>query len=129
MRADATDGRALDALRFLVAGGINTALTALVYFVSLGFTSPMLAYAMAWATGLCFVMIFYPDRVFVGGTRSLRARLLLGALTVGVFIVGIITLRAMIGLTGEPYFSFLATLAVTTTLNFLGGRRLLRGRT
>ena len=28
--------------------------------------------------GLGFVMIFYPDRVFVGGTRSPRARLQIG---------------------------------------------------
>lgn len=123
----AADDPALDALRFLVAGGINTGLTAIVYFACLTFASPMLAYAIAWAAGLSFVMIFYPDRVFVGGARSAAARLKLGALTAGVFLAGMLLLRALGSVTGEPYLSFAVTLAATTALNFLGGRMLLRG--
>ena len=74
-----------DALRFLVAGGLNTALTTLVYFAGLLVASPGVSYTIAWLVGLAFVMIFYPDRVFVGGDTSPKARLMLGVVVIGVY--------------------------------------------
>jgi len=122
------DGVAADGLRFLVAGAINTALTAAVYFLCLPFISPAVAYAIAWLVGICFVMIVYPNRVFLGGRRTLRARLLFGALTVAVFLVGLVALRFLVQSIGDARIAFLITLALTTALNFLGGRALSRGR-
>lgn len=123
-----TDGIAADGLRFLAAGAVNTALTVAVYFVSLPFMSPSAAYAAAWLVGIGFVMIVYPDRVFVGGRRTLRARLSLGALTVVVFLVGLFTLRWLVQAGSDARIAFLLTLVLTTALNFLGGRMLSRGR-
>jgi putative flippase GtrA len=127
MPPKATDAAPADALRFLAAGAINTGLTAAVYFAGLPFMPPTAAYALAWGVGLCFVMIFYPDRVFVGGRRSLRTRLLFGALTVAVFLVGMVTLRLLVPIFGDARIAFVVTLALTTGLNFLGGRALSRG--
>ena len=71
-------------------------------------------------------MIFYPDRVFVGGNNSPKARLMLGAVTIGVFLIGLALLQLLIRLTGEARIAFLLTLAVTTVINFVAGRTLLR---
>lgn len=122
------DSVGADGLRFLAAGTINTALTAAVYFLCLPFTSPTGAYAIAWLVGIGFVMIVYPDRVFVGGRRTWRARLLFGALTVAVFLVGLVTLRWLVQAGSDARVAFLVTLVLTTALNFVGGRVLSRGR-
>lgn len=122
------DGVAADGLRFLAAGAINTGLTAAVYFMGLPFMSPSVAYAVAWLVGIGFVMIVYPDRVFVGGRRTWRARLLFGALTMAVFAVGLVTLRWLVEAGSDARIAFLGTLVLTTTLNFLGGRAISKGR-
>lgn len=122
----ATDHVSSDAVRFLVAGGLNTALTTLVYFAGLLVASPGVSYAIAWLIGLAFVMVFYPDRVFVGGDNSLKARLMLGAVTIGVFVIGLGLLQVFIRLTGEARLSFVVTLIATTAINFLAGRTVLR---
>jgi putative flippase GtrA len=122
----ATDHVGSDAARFLVAGGLNTALTTLVYFAGLLLASPGVSYTIAWLVGLAFVMVFYPDRVFVGGDNSLKARVMLGAVTVGVFVIGLGLLQVFIQLTGEARIAFLLTLVATTVINFVAGRTLLR---
>lgn len=115
-----------DGVRFLIGGAINTAITSAIYFAFLLITTPNLAYATAWLVGLGFVMIVYPDQVFVGGSRSAKARITLGATTALVFLAGILTLRALIALTDAPRLSFFGTLAFTTLLNFIAGRTILR---
>jgi len=122
----APDHAAADGMRFLVAGGLNTALTTLVYFAGLMVASPGVSYTAAWLVGLVFVMVFYPDRVFVGGDNSVKARLMLGAITIGVFLIGLGLLQLFIRLTGEERIAFLLTLVTTTALNFVAGRTLLR---
>lgn len=124
--AVASTGRQADFRRFIVAGVVNTTLTSAVYFAGLLIFSPTVSYAVAWLAGLGFVMVFYPDHVFVGGARSMKARLWLGAVTVGVFLIGALVLRGMIDLTGDARIAFLITLLFTTVLNFLSGRTLLR---
>ncbi len=127
MAAKRTDHVYADALRFLAAGLLNTILTAAVYFAGLPFLSPTAAYALAWLVGLCFVVVVYPERVFARGNRSPRTRLWFALLTVGVFLAGVAMLRTFDALLGEARVAFLLTLAVTTALNFLGGRLIARG--
>jgi len=122
----APDHVSSDALRFLIAGGLNTALTTLVYFAGLMVALPAVSYTIAWLVGLAFVMVFYPDRVFVGGDNSLKGRLMLGAITIGVFLIGLGLLQLFIRLTGDARIAFLLTLVATTAINFLAGRTLLR---
>lgn len=126
MAAPKREHLAADATRFLAAGAVNTGLTSAIYLALLMFTSPSVAYAIAWLVGLGFVMIVYPDRVFVGGARSAKARIALGATTIAVFLAGLLTLRMLVALTEAPRLSFFATLAFTTLLNFVAGRILLR---
>lgn len=115
-----------DAVRFVVAGGLNTALTSAAYFVLVLALSPEIAYAISWALGLIFVVAIYPNRVFVGGRKSWMDRIILGTSTVAVFVLGLIILRALTAFWNSPQLAFVVTLASTTLANFLLGRFVLR---
>jgi putative flippase GtrA len=115
-----------DAGRFLIAGGINTALTSLVYFLCLMVMPSPASYTLSWLAGLAFVMYFYPTRVFPGGRSSTADRLLVGASVVGVFLVGLVVLWLLRMALEGSVLPFLGTLATTTALNFLVSRWLVR---
>lgn len=123
----AADGIRTDAVRFLVAGGVNTALTSLIYFVCLTLLSSSASYAIAWLAGLALVMLFYPDRVFPGGRTGLADRLAMGGSIVVVFLVGLASLHCLQAILQNTAIAFFATLAITTGLNFLISRWILRG--
>ncbi|ESY81498.1 hypothetical protein LB577_13875 [Mesorhizobium sp. B283B1A] len=123
MAADRIGG---DAARFLVAGGLNTALTSIVYFAGLTVLTSSLSYGLAWLVGLVFVMTFYPDRVFPGGRTGLADRLAIGGSVAAVFVVGLATLHFLEQLLQSRTVAFFSTLAFTTILNFLVSRWILR---
>lgn len=115
-----------DAVRFLAAGGLNTALTSIVYFAALSIFPPVVSYSMAWLVGLAFVVVFYPDRVFPGGRNGFTDRLAVGSSSVAVFVVGLAILYFLGQVLQSHAVTFFATLAITTMLNFLASRCLLR---
>lgn len=117
-----------DAIRFLVAGGLNTALTSGVYFAGLTILSSGTSYTVAWLVGLAFVMVFYPDRVFPGGRTGLVDRLAIGGSVGAVFVAGLATLHLLERALQSQAAAFFATLAITTILNFLVSRWILRRR-
>ncbi|WP_181177414.1 GtrA family protein [Mesorhizobium sp. B4-1-1] len=121
-----TDRIGSDAIRFLVAGGLNTALTSAVYFAGLMVLPSGISYTIAWLVGLAFVMIFYPDRVFPGGRTGLVDRLVVGGSVGAVFVAGLATLHLLERALQSQAAAFFATLAITTMLNFLVSRRILR---
>jgi putative flippase GtrA len=123
MAADRIGG---DALRFLVAGGLNTALTSLVYFVGLSVLPSTWSYALAWLAGLVFVMVFYPDRVFPGGRTGITDRLAIGVSIAVVFVLGLATLKTLESVLQNAAAAFFVTLAITTVLNFVISRWILR---
>lgn len=123
-----TDRIGPDALRFLAAGGLNTALTSAVYFAGLTVLSSGVSYTIAWLAGLAFVTAFYPDRVFPGGRAGFADRLALGGSVVAVFVVGLATLHLLERALQSRAVAFFATLAITTMLNFLVSRWILRRR-
>lgn len=123
MAADHIGG---DAVRFLVAGGLNTALTSLVYFTGLSVLPSGLSYALAWLAGLVFVMVFYPDRVFPGGRTGIADRLAIGASIAVVFVLGLATLKTLENVLQNAAAAFFVTLAITTVLNFVISRWILR---
>lgn len=123
MAADRIGG---DAARFLVAGGLNTALTSIVYFAGLTVLTSSLSYGLAWLVGLVFVMTFYPDRVFPGGRTGLADRLAIGGSVAAVFVAGLATLHFLEQLLQSRTVAFFSTLAFTTILNFLVSRWILR---
>jgi putative flippase GtrA len=115
-----------DAIRFLVAGGLNTALTSAVYFAGLTLLPSAVSYTIAWLAGLVFVMVFYPDRVFPGGRAGLADRLAVGGSVAVVFVAGLAILHFLERMLQSRGAAFFATLAATTMLNFLVSRWILR---
>lgn len=117
-----------DAIRFLVAGGLNTALTSVVYVAGLAFFPSGVSYAIAWLCGLVFVMALYPNRVFIGGRRTVADRMAMGGSTVVVFLIGLGSLHFLEAALKNSVAAFFVTLALTTALNFSISRWILRRR-
>jgi len=115
-----------DAVRFLVAGGLNTALTSLVYFIGLTVVPSGVSYTMAWLAGLAFVMMYYPERVFLGGRTGIADRLAMGASVIAVFLIGLASLHLLERALKNATAAFFITLVMTTILNFAISRWILR---
>ena len=116
-----------DGLRFLVGGGLNTAISYLAYLFFLLFTHYQVAYAWSWVVGLLIIVIFYPSRVFVGSQNSWKKTTLLIAQYVLVFFFGLQCLKSLVVYVGvSEQLAALFTMAFTTVLNFLLMRLLFR---
>lgn len=115
-----------DAVRFIVAGGLNAILTLLVYQALLYVMPPQPAYAIAWTTGIVFIMIFYPARVFPEGRTAFADRLSLAATYLGVFLFGLALLQGLAVAGIPPRLGILVVMVATTIVNFLAARFLLR---
>jgi hypothetical protein len=124
---DGQTGASSDAVRFVAAGIVNTVLSFLAYEAALHWLRPTQAYAVGWLVGLMFLIKFYPERVFVGGYTAWTRRLWLAVTYIGVFALGVVTLDAVVSWTSAPTFAVIVTIGVTTTLNFVLSRALLRG--
>ena len=116
-----------DAIRFLIAGGLNTALSYGVYWLLLIWLSYQAAYAMSWVFGLLLVVILYPSKVFVGSQNSRRKQLIVAGQYLLVFCAGLGLLSVLV-----DYFSILpkwaaiVVMGFTTVLNFVLMRVLYR---
>lgn len=116
----------LDGIRFLLGGLSNAVLTFAIYQLALMFFGPKLAYCIAWACGLLFVVWVYPDRVFIGGKSDASARIRLGASYLIIFILGLLALELFHVFGVSPRISIIFVMAFTTLINFLAGRFVLR---
>ena len=115
-----------DAIRFLIAGAINTLLTLAVYQIALLWFSELISYSLAWAVGLFYVAIIYPERVFVGGRKDWLSRLLVVLSYVMTYFVGVFVLTKTIDMEVHRRLAIFISLIVTTTLGFLLSRLFLR---
>jgi len=118
-------GWAMDGVRFVLAGVVNTLITLAAYQVLLFVVPAWLAYTISWAGGLLFVMIFYPARVFAGARRDLPARVGLATSYAVVFVLGLVTLRVLGNFGLSSRIAIFGVLAMTTALNFVLGRFIL----
>ncbi|MGE8687171.1 hypothetical protein EUC41_20180 [Achromobacter denitrificans] len=115
-----------DAIRFLVAGGLNTLLTLLVYQVALIWWSERVSYALGWVVGLAYVAIVYPSRVFVGGRKDIVSRVLVVFCYAVTYYVGVLILTKAIDMDIHRRLAIFISLAVTTSLGFILSRFVLR---
>jgi putative flippase GtrA len=122
----AATGVIADAGRFLIAGTFNVLLSLGVYQAALFVMRPALAYACAWIAGIAFLMAFYPNKVFPGGKQEVKDRMYLAVSYICVFLIGVLVLQALVGLSGAPRLAILGTLVLTTLLNFSFSRLILR---
>jgi putative flippase GtrA len=116
-----------DAVRFLLAGGLNTILSYLVYLLLNLVVSYQVAYALSWVFGLLFIVIFYPSKVFVGSENSWKKVALLVLQYVVVFMCGLQCLTLLVSHVGlSEALAALFTMVFTTGLNFILMRLLYR---
>lgn len=116
-----------DALRFLIAGGLNTALSYLVYLALLLVVNYQWAYALSWVFGLLLVILFYPSKVFVGSQNSFKKQIIVAGQYVLVFCLGLGLLSLLVDyLNVAAALAAIITMGVTTGLNFLLMRLLYR---
>jgi putative flippase GtrA len=127
--AEATDARMMtDAGRFLVAGTCNALLSLAVYQAALFVARPAISYFTAWIAGIAFLVIVYPNKVFPGGRQGTKDRFYLAISYIGVFFLGLFFLEALVKLSAAPRLAILGTLVLTTAINFVLSRLILRRR-
>ena len=115
-----------DALRYLLAGGLNTVITFLLYQFLLSFFSSSISYVMSWTAGFLIVVIFYPDKVFTGGRANFLTRSLYAFMYITVFVFGLALLSFLASIGLSSRVSILLVLFATALLNLLFGRFLFR---
>lgn len=116
---------ALAAVRFGLAGGLNTLVTGVLLSLLATAIDPALAYTLVFAVGIA--LSTYLAGAFVFRVRMSRKEVALYvALYVGVYLVGLACLGVAIRLGMPEAWSGLVVF-VTAPLTFLGGRWLLKG--
>ncbi len=118
-----------DALRFLIAGSLNTALSYLVYFLLLLYVSYQWAYALSWVFGLLLVVILYPSKVFVGSQNSRKKQILVAGQYILVFCLGLVLLSLLVTYVEVPAaWAAIVVMGFTTIVNFILMRLLYRNK-
>lgn len=116
-----------DAVRFLLAGGLNTVLSYLVYLLLNFVVSYQIAYGLSWLFGLLFIVIFYPSKVFMGSENTWKKIALLILQYIVVFLCGLQFLMLLVSYVGlSEALAALLTMVFTTGLNFILMRLLYR---
>jgi len=110
------------AIRFLVVGGINTLATYAVFIVLGLFITAWIAYSVAFALGLAWV-VFGSSRFVFKATTSAKKIALFSGWYLLIYGVGRLVVHVFnpVGLF-ELAITSLVVLVVTTPLSFLGGR-------
>ncbi|WP_167762122.1 GtrA family protein [Blastococcus sp. CT_GayMR20] len=110
------------ALRFLLVGGLNTAVTVVLLAVLARVIDPSLAYSIVYAAGLVFTTVMTNRYVF-SADRSWSRMAAFVAWYLAVYGVGLAVVHALDSThRWSSLVLALATVAVTAPLSFLGGR-------
>lgn len=120
--------RAREVLRFLVAGGINTAITYLLYLLATRFVGYQAAYAIAFAAGVALSYVLSLRFVFrQTGNWKKFARYPLVYLA--QYVVGAIMLEVLVRALAVPvWIAPLIVVVLTLPLTFLLSRGILADR-
>ena len=110
--------------RFITAGLGNTLLTIGVYQLAVSFTSPLLAYLIAWCVGIAIVMLVYPSLVF-RRTATLANAGTIGAIYVVAFLIGCAVTALSARLQVPDRAIVVIATVVTSGFSYLCGRRAL----
>jgi putative flippase GtrA len=117
-----------EALRFLVAGAINTAVTYLLYLALLLLLNYTLAYTITYIAGIALAYLISTKYVFQVG-RSARGLALFPLIYIAQYLVGVFVLHVAVETFAVPQqFALLFSIAVTLPMTFLLSRWLLKRR-
>ena len=104
--------------RFIAAGALNTVITLAVFYCLLLTTPYGLAYAVSWVIGLAFIATVYPQHVF-RTAGHIASRVLIVAIYLMVFGIGLITLKALAVIGIPPTVAILLVLFLTSIVNYV----------
>ena len=107
-------------LRFLLVGGMNTAVTSLLFYGLALALPPRVAFTVVYVGGLAFVTLATPKYVFRVGTRP-RRRALLALWYVMTYAVGLGVVSALDAVFDSRAVIVVGTVLVTAPLGFAGG--------
>ena len=111
-----------EGLRFLIAGGINTLLSYLIYLALLRFASYLIAFSISFAAGIFIAYALNAGFVFRTGF-SLAKMAKFPALYVIQYLAGLLLLRVLIGSLGiDERIAPLINVALLTPLTFMINR-------
>jgi putative flippase GtrA len=117
-----------EALRFLVAGAINTAATYLLYLALLPLLNYTLAYTITYIGGIALAYLLSTKYVFQV-RRSARGLALFPLVYVAQYLAGVLVLRVAVETFAVPQkFALLFSIAATIPMTFLLSRWLLKRR-
>lgn len=117
---------AIEGLKFLVAGGLNTALTLSIYWLLLRVTDYRIAYTASYVLGVAASYLL--NSLFVFGTRpAIRSALAFPLVYVAQYIIGLGALWLWVeGLHLPQAWGVLAVVVVTMPMTFVLSRFVLR---
>lgn len=107
-------------LRFLLVGGMNTAVTSLLFYGLALALPPRVAFTVVYVGGLAFVTLATPKYVFRVRTRP-RRRALLALWYVMTYVVGLVAVSALDAVFDSRAVIVAGTVLVTAPLGFAGG--------
>jgi putative flippase GtrA len=108
--------------RFLVVGGVNTAVTVALLAVLAQLIDPAIAYSVVYVLGLAFTSVMTNRYVFSAAHSWARMAAFV-AWYLAVYGIGLTVVHALdADHSWGPLALALATVAVTAPLSFLGGR-------
>ncbi len=115
-----------EALRFLIAGAVNTATTYAVYLALLLWLHYTLAYTIAYVAGIALAYWLSTWYVFKV-RRSKRGMLLFPLVYVIQYLVGVATLQLAVKILSIPQqYALLVSIAVTVPITFVLSRLVLK---
>jgi putative flippase GtrA len=105
--------------RFLIAGGLNTTLTIIIFQLLLFFLDKEVSYLISWGTGLLILTIYYPEKVFRKHDSNLMDKLLIGSIYITTFFFGKFLLGFFDGIDIIPQYSIFIVIFITMILNYI----------
>ena len=116
----------IESFKFISVGILNTLLTITIYQICLFFVAHAISYAISWAVGLIFVILFYPAAVFQQKSTSYNKKLLVGVLYFLVFIFCSVILEIIVSHGINNRLAIFIVFVFSTIFNFFGMRFILR---
>ena len=117
-----------DVLRYILVGGLNTAITFLLYQIFLFFFSASVSYFFSWVIGFLAVVTIYPNKIFGAKRINAVARCTFAFSYLFVFSLGLVLTSLLLSIGFNARFSILIVLFATSLSNLVFGRFIFRGR-
>ena len=113
--------------RFLISGGVNTALTYLIYLALIPFMAYTLAYSASYVAGIVIAYVINTRFVFQARMQA-RSALLYPLVYVAQYVAGVVLLALLVEILGvDERIAPAAVIVLTIPLTFVLSRVIIKG--